>query len=95
VIVPFATVSWTCTGPQRVEATLPVTVDDALPVPEPMEPVAPLVVPDVPVDDDVESPGAVVAPAVPPADVVPLPVTGATAEDFGPAEAAVEDVEVW
>src|SRR4051795_2128109 len=34
VIVPFATVSSTWTGPQRVEASSPVTVLDALAVPD-------------------------------------------------------------
>src|SRR3954452_18320205 len=71
VIVPPDTLSWTCTGPQRVEASSPVTV---VPVPEaddePEE--------DVPSVDDVPS-----VEEVPP---VPL-ATGATAEDSAPAAA--------
>src|SRR4051812_5326390 len=85
VIVPFATVSSTCTGPQRVEASSPVTVDDAVEVP-------------VPESDDVES-DEVESDDVEPDDapvepVSELPWTGATTEESAVA-VAWDDVEVW
>src|SRR5690348_16874134 len=85
VIDPLATVSSTWTGPQRVEATEPVTVLDAVDVPE----VAPDVGPDAVESDDDEVPDDV-------PELLPevLPCTGATAEDCPPA-AACDEVDVW
>src|SRR4051812_15137997 len=67
VIEPFATVSSTCTGPQRVEASSPVTVDVAV---------------DVPVLEDDDAAALLEDDESDPLDVVSeLPVTGAMAED--------------
>src|SRR4051812_18675493 len=86
VMVPSATVTCTCTGPQRVSAESPVTV------------VVPDELPDVPEDDVVPSVGAVDVPAaVLPDEVSPEevpPCTGATTEESAVAE-AVDEVDVW
>src|SRR4051794_34859280 len=79
-IVPLDTVSWTWTGPQRVEASAPVTVADAVEVPvaEPVE------VEPVGVEPDDDEPDD--APEELPVEPVPaLPWTGATAEELPPA----------
>src|SRR3569833_3842629 len=84
---PLATVSSTWTGPQRVEATEPVTVLDVADVPVPDDAVPDDAVAEVELEDESDD---VVPDGV--ADV--LPVTGAWAEDCPPA-AASDDVDVW
>src|SRR4051812_22533 len=99
---PSATVSCTCTGPHRVEVTLPVTLagDTAAPAGELDE--APVVgLGWVVVDPSVTAGGAVVPVelvvpvglVVPPVGFGDPPLIGATAELSG-AAAAREDVEV-
>src|SRR3954453_15873503 len=81
VSVPSATVTWTCTGPQRVSGASPGTVA----VPD--EP------PDAPVADVAPSSGAVVVPAAAFPDEVP-PCTGETTDEPAVAEAC-DEVDVW
>jgi hypothetical protein len=80
VIVPFPTVSWTWTGPHRVEAASPVTVLEPVAVPVPDVVSEPDVVsdPDVVSEPDDEPSVDVVGEDVP---LLVLPCTGATAED--------------
>src|SRR3954451_4409080 len=77
VIEPSATVIWTCTGPHRVSAAVPVTVPDVA---------EPVVLPALELLDELELPfvGAVVAPLA-----VVLPLYGVLAEELPPAAAAV------
>src|SRR5689334_16760777 len=80
VIDPFATVIWTCTGPQRVSATVPVTVPD---------------VAEVVGLAALEEPAELDEPAEPEPLAVVLPEYGVLAELLPPAAAASDDVEVW
>src|SRR4051812_38964027 len=97
VTEPSATVIWTCTGPQRVSAAVPVTVPDVA------ELLGPAALEDVelldelePVDESVPpAVGAVVVPAVPEPLAVVLPLYGVAADVLPPAAAAVDEVEVW
>src|SRR3954449_3612281 len=88
VTEPSATVIWTCTGPHRVSATVPVTVPD---VAEPVVLAAPELLDELELLDEPELPvvGALVAPPA-----VVLPLYGVLAEVLPPAAATVDDVEV-
>src|SRR4051794_38446420 len=97
VIEPSATVIWTCTGPHRVSATVPVSVPDVaallgLAAVEELDDEALELLAELELLDEVE-PSAVGALVVPLAVVLPL--YGVLAEELPPAAAAVDDVEVW